>query len=62
MFGFWAGQNLKLRSTSFGVFKSSLVVNFGGESLPLSKTSTSIFCLSKGAHLTTTSGQSSWGT
>ena len=63
--GFWAGQSLKLRrNTCFRRFKSSLVVNFHvpkPERLDLSKMWTLIFFLLKGAHMTTTSGQSAWG-
>ena len=55
--GIWAGQGLKLRrNTSFCRFKSSLAVNFHvpkPEMSVFSKMSTSIFCLSKGAHMTT---------
>ena len=65
MFGFWADQGLKLRrNTCFRQFKSSLVVKFHvpkPESLALSKMLTSIFRLSKGAHMTMTSSQSAWG-
>ena len=64
-FGLWAGQSLKLRrNTCFRGFKFSLPVNYHAakaERLALSKMWTSIFCLSKPVHMTTTSGQSPCG-
>ena len=64
IFGFWAGQGLKLRrNTCFCQFKSSLGVNFHAskpERLSLSTMWTSIFCLSKGAHMAMTPGNDSW--
>ena len=65
MSGFWVGQGLKFRrNTCFRRFKSSMEVNFHvpkPERFALSKMLTSIFCLSKGAHMTVTSSQSAWG-
>ena len=62
--GFWASQSLKLRrSTCFGRFKYFLMVNSRvakPERLALSKMWTLNFCLSKGVHIATTSGQSAW--
>ena len=65
IFGFWPSQRHKLRkNTRFRGFKSSLAVNSHvakPERLALSKMWTSPLCLSKGAHMTTTSFQSAWG-
>ena len=63
--GFWAGQGIKLRrNTYFRRFKSSFAVNYHvpkRERLVLSKMWISIFSLSKGAQMITTSGQLACG-
>ena len=65
IFGFGAGQGLKSRrNTCFRLIKSSLTVKTHvpkPERLAFSKMRTSIFHLSKGAHMVTTSSQSTWG-
>ena len=57
IFGFWANQGLKSRrNTCFGQIKCSLAVKFHvqkPETLALSKMLTSIFHVSKSAHMTT---------
>ena len=65
IFGFWAGQSVKLtRSTCFHVLKSSFEVNSlvaKTERVALSEIWTSVFPCLKGAHVITAFSQSAWG-